>query len=314
MEEMLEKLYRSAVKGETAGKVFPLSDVTIVIPTLNEAAGIGPLMDELRAEGYENIMVIDGYSKDETAEIARSKGAIVIPQHGAGKAGALKTAIENVETPYLLVMDGDYTYDPKDIRKLLLHCTNYDEVIGFRDSTNISPIHRLGNKAINLTFNLLMNVGLSDVCSGMYLLRTEAARMLHLRSRGFDVEVEIAAGLCSIGKVTEVPISYRKRIGREKLTWREGFKIVSSIVGLARAYNPAFFIATLASVLLLPGFIITLMDLYYRYAYGATGLTGTSWIGLIFIIIGMNSFSLATMALLVKRWEKSLTMTLRERR
>ena len=74
--------------------------------------------------------------------------------------------LEYVDTPYMLVMDGDYTYDPKDIKHMLLHAANYDEIIGVRSgSENIGWLHRLGNKLINFTFNLLLSARLSYVCS-----------------------------------------------------------------------------------------------------------------------------------------------------
>ncbi|MEM0041604.1 MAG: glycosyltransferase family 2 protein, partial [Candidatus Korarchaeum sp.] len=103
--------------------------VTVVLPTLNEESAIGRVIDELLQEGYNNILVVDGYSTDKTVEIARGKGVKVIFQKGRGKAGAIRTAIEVVNTPYILFMDADYTYDPRDIGRLLRYA-GYDEVIG----------------------------------------------------------------------------------------------------------------------------------------------------------------------------------------
>src|SRR5215831_14429614 len=93
--------------------------LTIVIPTLNEEQGIARVIDELNQQGFRNILVVDGYSNDATAEVASRMGARVMHQQGKGKTGALKTAIDNVSTPYMLVMDGDYTYDAGSISRLL---------------------------------------------------------------------------------------------------------------------------------------------------------------------------------------------------
>jgi len=87
-------------------------DVTAVIPTLNEEEGIGQVIGELREEGYDNVLVVDGYSTDGTVKVAESNGCYVVFQHGRGKCGAVETAIENVKTPFMLVMDGDCTCDP----------------------------------------------------------------------------------------------------------------------------------------------------------------------------------------------------------
>jgi len=290
------------------------NDVTVVIPTLNEREAIGLVLEELKREGYVNILVVDGYSTDGTPDIAREKGALVVNQYGAGKAGAIKTALELVKTPYMLVMDGDYTYDPRDIKRLLAHAPSYDEVIGARSNPqSMGWFHRLGNKIINQVFNLLLGAGLSDVCSGMYLIRTEALKGADLRSRGFDVEVEIAAHLCSYGKVTEVPINYRRRIGRRKLqTFRDGVQIVTSVISLARAYNPLFLFSTLASIFAIPGAILTIWELYLRYAYGAEAWSmGVAWLGLILLIIGLQGFTAATISLMLKRMERRIIQTLK---
>jgi dolichol-phosphate mannosyltransferase len=92
--------------------------VTVVVLTLNEAEAVGPLIEEVKACGYRNILVVDGYSTDRTDKIASSLGAEVVRQHGKGKAGAVLTAREIVKTPYFIVMDGDYTYDPRALRRM----------------------------------------------------------------------------------------------------------------------------------------------------------------------------------------------------
>ena len=292
---------------------IPPEDVTVVIPTLNESEAIGIVLDELKQEGYMNVLVVDGYSTDGTVDIVSGRGVPVIYQHGSGKAGAIKTALEHVKTSYMLVMDGDYTYDPRDIKRMLPHAANYDEIIGVRTTQNISWLHRLGNKIINYVFNLLFGAGLSDVCSGMYLVKTEALKKAELGSRGFNVEVEVAAYMCSHGRVTEVPVNYRLRIGRRKLkTFRDGFAIALSIIGLARAYNPIFLFSSLAFTLTIPGVILTLWQLYLRYMYGAEAWSiGVSWLGLFLLIVGLQGFTVATISLMLKRMERRIIQTIK---
>jgi len=210
--------------------------VTIVIPTLNEQEAIGKVLDELFSRGLKNILIIDGCSSDGTLDTAKKYPISVITQNGKGKAGALKTAFEKVKTPYMIVMDGDFTYDPSCIDRILEHMQSYDQIIGARnldDQKNISALHKFGNKLITKTFNALMGTSLSDVCSGMYSIRTEIAKAMDLSSTGFDVEAEIAAQIASSGRITDVPVNYRQRIGKQKLsTWKHGFKILSTILKL----------------------------------------------------------------------------------
>ncbi len=231
--------------------------VTIVIPTLNEQEAISKVLDELFFIGLSNILVVDGYSTDLTFDTAKRFPVSVIFQHGKGKTGALKTAFEKVKTPYMIVMDGDFTYDPSCIHRFLEHMQVYDQIIGVRnldDKKNISFVHKLGNKIITKTFNLLMGTNLSDVCSGMYALRTEIAKDMDLASTGFDVEAEIAAQIASSGRITEVPINYRQRIGKQKLsTWKHGFKILNSVIKLAMNYRPSVFFSIIVSITSLLG-------------------------------------------------------------
>ncbi len=290
-----------------ATNTIPKEYVTVVLPTLNEERAIGKVIDELLAEGYTNILVVDGYSTDKTVEIARSKGVKVIYQKGKGKAGAIKTAIETVETPYILVMDADSTYSPKDIERMLI--PGYDEVIGMRkDRSNIPLLHRIGNKIISSTLSLLVGRRVSDPCSGMYLLRTEAARKLEILSEGFDIEAEIVGEMLTQGRVMEVPISYGKREGENKLrSWRDGLRIMLTVFKVAWLYNPVFFLSAVGSILAIPGMIILFWQLYIRYLYGAEKWSlGWAWLGLILLVIGLQAFTVATISLLLKRLERRI--------
>src|SRR5215210_8675587 len=125
--------------------------VTIVIPTLNEQEAIGKVLDELFSRGLKNILVVDGNSSDSTLDTAKKYPISVIIQNGIGKAGALKTAFEKVKTPYMIVMDGDFTYDPSCIDRFLEHMQSYDQILGVRNldnKNNMSVLHKLGNKII----------------------------------------------------------------------------------------------------------------------------------------------------------------------
>jgi dolichol-phosphate hexosyltransferase len=242
-----------------SARVISKSDLTVVLPVLNEEKAIRPVLSELLEQGYHNILVIDGYSHDLTPEVASELGVEVVQQHGRAKTGSIETAARLVQTPYFLVMDGDYTYDPKDIEKFLIHGANYDEIIGRRTAEGdvISTSHQFGNRFITSLFNLLLSAKLSDVCSGMYLLNTESARKLDMTSNGFNLEVEIAAQMSYDGRVTEVPINYRERIGKRKLsTWRDGLKIISSVFRLGLHYNPVFLFSLLAGLATIPGIIL----------------------------------------------------------
>ncbi|MEM1961506.1 MAG: glycosyltransferase family 2 protein [Sulfolobales archaeon] len=287
-------------------------EITVLIPTLMEEEAIGLVLSELKSEGYTNILVVDGHSTDRTVEIAKSMGVEVTYQDGRGKADAIKTGLRYVRTPYVVVMDGDYTYNPKDIEKLLESMDEYDEVIGVRDRANIPRVNRFGNLVITWLFNLLFGTKLRDVCSGMYLLRTDVAREVGFESRGFSVEVEIAAHVASTGgRIGEVEISYRKRIGRPKLRKVHGLQIATTAVRLMLKYNPTFFFFLASSLALIPGVVIIGYVAYKLLFYGVKhyvwALLGVTAGG-----VGLISLLIAIFALYMKRFEYRVLRTLRE--
>ena len=214
--------------------------VTVVVPVLNEEKAIESVIRDIIKEGYQNILVVDGYSSDKTVSRAEKTGVKLIFQEGMGKTGAVETAINIVVTPYLVFLDGDCTYDPKDIANIVIQLKNADLVIGMRTKgrENIPLFNRLGNWLINFEFNRLIGASLVDVCSGMYGLRTEFAKTLQFETSGFDVEVEIAAQAVKHGTVAEVPIQYYDRVGLQKLQpIRDGAQIMFSIFKMALKYN-----------------------------------------------------------------------------
>jgi len=267
--------------------------VTVVIPTLNEAEAISKIVGEARTEGYRNILVVDGYSTDRTADIACSMGVEVLHQNGAGKADAVKTAIEHVHTPYMLFIDGDYTYDPKDIGKLLNHSEQCAHVIGARDRGHMGHLHRLGNWVISQVFSVLFEVKLTDVCSGMYLLETEKARRYDLKERGFNIEVELAAQSALTGALTEVNIDYRPRIGVNKLrTWRHGLAILSGLFRLARRYNSGHLYSILAGLPIIPTLSI-LCWVAFRQLTEEMGHSGWVLMGIVSLLMAAQALTLA---------------------
>lgn len=111
--------------------------VSVLVPVLNEREAIEDVLDELLSIGIpkKRIIVVDGGSTDGTAELALSKGVTVVKQFGRGKADAVMTGLELVDTEYVVVIDGDYSYPARYIADMLRKICNdirYDEIIGAR--------------------------------------------------------------------------------------------------------------------------------------------------------------------------------------
>lgn len=236
--------------------------VTVIIPVKNEEAGLKYTLSRLRELGFNDIIVVDGHSTDGTVNVAKEFGVTVVEQPGDGKADAVFYGIMLAKKPYIVIMDGDGTYDPIYIEQLLIKALNndLDEVLGARveGRENIPMINRLGNRILTALFNLMFGTGLSDVLTGMYLIRASTAKAIIPSTSGFSVEVDIASQVASIGKIGEVPIRYGRRIGKSKLNWRHGVNIGIDILRLMIRYNPLLPLALLVSLLIVPGIIITI--------------------------------------------------------
>jgi glycosyltransferase involved in cell wall biosynthesis len=286
-------------------------NVTVVIPTLNEAGAISEVIEEVKAEGYHNILVVDGYSTDRTDRIASGNGAKLVYQHGIGKGGGVKTALESVKTPYVLFMDGDGSYDPKDIWRLLNHADNHAQVIGVRDRKHIPQLHRFGNWIISELFSLLFGVKVTDVCSGMYLLDVSKAGGHNLEEPGFVAEIELAAQTASMQELTEVPINYRQRIGTRKLrTWSDGRAILSAAFKLALRHNPVFLYSGLATLSVIPAGSILLWILW-EWLARRVWHSGWALLGSILLFVAAQAFTLMSVSLLTKHAERRLLREIR---
>ncbi len=283
--------------------------LTVVIPTLNEEKAIGKVIDELLELGLSpsQILVVDGHSTDRTVDIARSKGVNVVFQEGRGKADAIKTALKYVKTPYILFMDGDYTYPAKHIPELLeaAERRGYAEVIGARlyGRENIPLLFRFGNWALTKLFNLLFGTRLRDVLSGMYLVKREFLEDMDFSTKGFSIESEIAAHIASTGgEIGEVPIVYRQRLGEKKLKVRHGIRIALDMIKLAWRYNPVFLVTLIGASLLVPGLALSAYVAYDLVVHGVKHYV-KGLIAAILVAIGLNSLVLAILSVYIKRAE-----------
>lgn len=278
--------------------------VTFLIPTLNEREGIGHTIDEIKSLGFTKIIVVDGRSTDGTQEIAREKGAKVVVQKGKGKADAVMLGLKHVDTPYVAIIDGDYTYNPADIFKALELIEEYDEVIIARGNRkNIPLLNRLGNWVITKTFNLLFGTRLRDVLSGFYVLKTKSVKGANLEVAGFSIEVAIAAYLASsLKRIGEVVGDYRARKGKSKLRKTDGLRILRDVFLLAAKYNPVFLIFFLASFFLVPG-AVTIIYVAADYLGYHVFHFVLAFIGFSLFNVGLLSLLLSVLALYLKRVE-----------
>lgn len=203
-------------------------DVTVVIPTKDEeesieavVCGVEPFADE--------ILVVDGHSKDRTREIAKACGAKILLDNGKGKGLAVRLAIQEAQGDIIVFIDADGSHDPNDIPKLLapIGSGEADHVSGSRmlggsdelHSTLSQFVRLVGNQIITLGINYRFNVRLTDAENGFRAIKTEVARMLPLRENAATIEQEMIIKTIKLGyRMAEVPThEYARRGGHSKL-------------------------------------------------------------------------------------------------
>ncbi len=238
--------------------------VTVLVPTLNEAPTIESLVRDLLQLGYARILVVDGKSTDNTAALAGRAGADVLVQSGRGKGNAVIEAFRAVETPYVLMLDGDGTYAPADADLMVAPLfAGYDQVIGDRlaraQRGAFSRLNYAGNYLLNRLFQLAHGRYLADILSGYRAFTKGAIDRMNLAEQGFGIETEISVEAVRTGqRIGVVPVQYDRRAGTDtKLNpLRDGYRIAVTIYKLARMNNPMFYFGAIGATLLVVGILL----------------------------------------------------------
>jgi glycosyltransferase involved in cell wall biosynthesis len=218
------------------------NSILAIIADLNEEHGIGLTIAELRRYLEKPwILVVDGNSRDRTAEVAKELYADVIFQEGKGKGDAIAQAIRyvNWDVDYAVLTDADYTYPaeylPQMIR-ILDENPNVGMVCGnrFNHHLNVGAMKdafNFGNKLLAFSHTLLNGVALRDPLTGLRVIRWEILKGWTPKSKGFDIEVELNHHVERKGLgIVEVDIPYRIRIGEKKLKLKHGVTIMRRIL------------------------------------------------------------------------------------
>jgi glycosyltransferase involved in cell wall biosynthesis len=200
-------------------------NVTLIIPALNEAACIEPLLAELPPGVAQEVLVVDNGSTDDTASVARQAGARVVgePRRGYGYACAAGVAAATGEI--LAFMDGDGSFVPAELSTLLgpIQDGSADLVLGTRMRGGMAagamPAHqRLGNRLVARLMASLYDLRLTDL-GPFRAIRRDLLMALDMRERTYGWPVEmIVKAACQRARIVELPVSYRPRIaGRSKV-------------------------------------------------------------------------------------------------
>ncbi|MFK4489116.1 glycosyltransferase family 2 protein [Bradyrhizobium sp. USDA 336] len=242
--------------------------IAVLVPCYNEEAAVATVVADFRkALPAAEIYVYDNNSRDRTAAAAREAGAIVRSERRQGKGHVVRRMFADVEADVYVLVDGDATYDapsaPMMIDKLLDE--HLDMVVGLRVD-QVQAAYRLGHRTGNrmLTGFLSDTFGhaFKDILSGYRVFSRRFVKSFPVLSDGFEIETELAVYALELSlPVAEVETPYyaRPEGSFSKLnTWRDGFRILGTMLKLYRSERPLRFFTVIGILLALASIIFAI--------------------------------------------------------
>ncbi|MBL7810010.1 MAG: glycosyltransferase family 2 protein [Saprospiraceae bacterium] len=231
----------------------PIPRIYVLIPAWNEEKSLPLVINGLPANWIKKVVVCDNGSTDQTAEVAKAAGAVVIHQPERGYGNACLAGMRYLEQlpsseqPEIVVfIDGDFSDYPEELPKVVAPVLNdkMDLVIGSRmlggmDADAMTMPQRFGNWLAPALIRLIYGYRFSDL-GPFRAIRWEALKAMRMvdRNYGWTVEMQVKAAKMQLS-CTEVPVQYRKRAagqskvsGTIKGTILAGWKIITTILKL----------------------------------------------------------------------------------
>ena len=201
-----------------------LPELSVVLPTLNESAGLkillprlGALFEKIGVRG--EIIVVDGGSKDDTVSVAEAGGARVLRQRGRGFGSAVREGLQAARAEYVALMDADTSHAPEALEGFWARRKDAELIVGSRfcrgGSARMPLTRQILSRALNMVSRRVLELPVRDSSSGFRLYHGPSA--LAVKSSGptdFSVQQDLMVGILGAGgRVIELPIHYAPRVG-----------------------------------------------------------------------------------------------------
>lgn len=224
--------------------------IGVIIPALNEEHSIANVIRDIPTD-VDDITVVDNGSTDKTKESAESVGATVLSEPRRGYGYACLKGIEYLttkNTAIIVFLDGDYSDYPEELTSLITPIIENkcdlvigSRMIGERQQGAMLPQALFGNWLATRLIRLFWSYRFTDL-GPFRAIRASSLRQLNMRdgTYGWTVEMQIKAAKKKL-RCTELPVRYRKRIGKSKVTGTIGGTIKASVKILYTIFRYAIF-------------------------------------------------------------------------
>jgi glycosyltransferase involved in cell wall biosynthesis len=248
--------------------------VAVLVPCFNEEAAVATVIADFRkALPSAEIFVYDNNSSDRTVAVARDAGAQVRSERRQGKGHVVRRMFADIDADIYVLVDGDATYDAASAPRMIyaLLSDHLDMVVGFRvDQTEAAyrPGHRTGNRMLTSFLSSVFGQAFKDILSGYRVFSRRFVKSFPVLSDGFEIETELSVHALELAlPVAEIETPYyaRPEGSFSKLnTWRDGFRILGTILKLYRSEKPLRFFTAIGIFLILVsiGFAIPVIVTY----------------------------------------------------
>src|SRR6185312_4854808 len=235
--------------------------IAVLVPCFNEEAAVATVVADFRkALPSADIFVYDNNSSDRTVAIAREAGAVVRNERRQGKGHVVRRMFADVDADVYVLVDGDATYDAASAPRLIetLLAGRLDMVVGLRVDQALAawrPGHRTGNRLLTGFLSSVFGQDFKDILSGYRVFSRRFVKSFPVLSDGFEIETELTVHALELAlPVAEIETPYfaRPEGSVSKLnTWRDGFRILGTILKLYRSEKPLHFFTAIGVFLTL---------------------------------------------------------------
>lgn len=244
----------------------PSQCVAVLIPCRNEEATVATVVSAFRqALPQARVYVFDNNSDDRTRELAAAAGAIVGVEQLQGKGHVVRRMFADIDAEVYVLVDGDDTYSapsaPELVRRLVVG--QLDMVNAARRATGTEayrPGHRFGNVMLSSLVRLVFGARIQDLLSGYRVFSRRFVKSFPASSAGFELETEFTVHALELQMpIAEIETPYKERPAgsQSKLrTFRDGLRILRTIIDLAKLERPLAFFSGVAAVLALTALIL----------------------------------------------------------